>query len=85
MENIVKGWALTLIGLIGVVGILLHWTGFYEMPNPDFLSKTWEIVIALIICTGLAVFPRTKIEVYLEVLFSAVIALFKKKTESPKE
>ncbi len=82
MENIIKGWLLSAIGLLGIVVTILHATGVYELPNPEILDSTWEVTIALIVCFSLFLLPKTKIEKAVESLFSTIVNLFKKKYDN---
>lgn len=78
MQNLIKGYITSVLGLLGIVAIGLHWTGVLEFPNPEFLDKQSEIVIAFILCAGLFVLPYSKIEAVIESLFNWVIERFKK-------
>jgi hypothetical protein len=84
LENIIKGWVLSLIGLAGFILVVLHASGFYEFPNPEFLDKTYEVVIAFIVCIGFFILPKTKIDLVIEKLLNRVVDLFtgSKKKES---
>lgn len=79
MENLLKGWVLSLIGLIGILAIIAHSTGYLKFPNPDALSTTTESVIGLIVSFSLMLFPKTKIEGYVESMMGVVVNIFKKK------
>lgn len=78
LENTIKGWVLSAIGLLGLVAVIAHATGFYELPNPDILSKTYECVIAGIFCFALFLLPKTKIDTAIEKLFTWAIDKFTK-------
>lgn len=79
MNNLIKGWITTIGGLIGAVCISLHAVGIYEFPNPSVLDKPYEVGIGLIVCAGLFFMPYSKIEGFVEQLWSALINIFKKK------
>ena len=55
LENLFKGWALSIIGLIGIIFITLHVTGVYVFPNPAFLNSTTEVLIGFTICFALLI------------------------------
>ena len=76
-ENIIKGWLLSAIGLLGIVITMLHATGVYELPNPEILNSAWEVAIALVVCFSLFLLPKTKIEKAVESLFGVVVSMFK--------
>lgn len=78
MENLIKGYITSLIGLIGIVAIGLHLSGVLEFPNPDFLDKETEAGIALIGCIGLFILPYSKIEAMVESIINFIIDKFKK-------
>lgn len=78
MENLLKGYLTSILGLIGILAIGAHETGFFEFPNPDFLNKEWESLIALIICFGLFRLPSSKIEAFIDSLVQSVVDRFKK-------
>ncbi len=79
MENVIKGWFLTLIGFIGVIAIIAHASGFYVFPNPEFFNTKTEVSIGLLICFALVVFKKTKIETYIEEFLKPIIDFIKKK------
>lgn len=79
MENLLKGWVLSLMGLVGIFVIAAHATGFFVFPNPKALSTTTESVVGLIVCFSLLLFPKTKIEGYIESMMGVVVNIFKKK------
>lgn len=78
MQNLIKGYITSILGLLGVIAIFLHGSGFFEFPNPDFLDKQSEITIALIVCAALFILPYSKIESIIESLMTWVIEKFKK-------
>lgn len=86
MENLIKGWLLSLMGLAGIIIIGVHITGVYEFPNPKFLQKEWQIYIGLIASFGLMLLPKTKLEVYIDVIVAAAVdlvkSIFKKKSDA---
>ncbi len=84
MENLLKGWVLSLMGFIGIVAIAAHSTGFFVFPNPDILDNTYEAVIGLIVCFSLLLFPKTKIEALIESMMGVVVNIFTKKKDEPK-
>lgn len=81
MENLIKGYLTSFMGLICSIAIILHWSGLYEFPNPDFLDKPYEIVIALIVNGGLFMLPYSKIESMVESIWNILLGVFKKKVE----
>jgi len=78
MQNLIKGYITSLLGLIGVIAIGLHASGYYEFPNPEFLDKDTEVCIAIAICFGLFLLPYTKIESIIENVVNFIVDKFKK-------
>lgn len=85
LENAIKGYMLSLIGLVVFFAILAHGTGFYEFPNPTILHKGWEIGLGLLLSFGLIVFPKSKIESFVEQGWAILLGLFKNKVDKKEE
>lgn len=81
MENVVKGWFLTGLGVILTTLGLVHLSGFYVMPNPELLDAPWKVGIYFLVALCLVVFPKTKIESWLEAIAQSAFSIFKKKSE----
>lgn len=77
IENAIKGWVLSTIGLIGIVVTCLHWSGVWRLPNPEALSTSTECAISLITSFALFGLKKTKIDVLVEDFLQAVIDRFK--------
>lgn len=85
LENTIKGYVLSLLGLTGLVAIGLHALGLYEFPNPDFMNKGWEVATGILLCFGLFLMPKSKIEAFVESGWNLLIGMFKKKVLGEKE
>jgi hypothetical protein len=81
MENVIKGWFTTSLGIILVIAGLLHVFGIYRMPNPELMDNYWKIGLYFLISFSLALFSKSKIEIWLEDIAKAVFGIFKKKAE----
>lgn len=81
MENLIKGWITSVIGLAGVLITILHYFGIVKLPNPAALSNTWESVIAAILSLGFFMMPYTKIESAVESAWGSLLKLFNKKVD----
>lgn len=82
MENIIKGWVLSLIGLIGAIGILLHWTGYLALPNPKALDTNTECIIGLLVSGAFFALPKTKLDQWIT---DGVQSIFDKFTGKKKD
>lgn len=81
MENLVKGWFTSGLGIVLIILGIVHVFGFYEMPNPEIMDTYWKKGLYFLISFSLFLFSKTKIETVLESLVSSVVSLFKKKVE----
>lgn len=54
MENLVKGWVTSTIGLLIMLATAAHFFGIYDFPSTGQLSKPVESAISF--CVGLALF-----------------------------
>lgn len=66
MSNIIKGWITTILGLIIMVCVVLHFFGIVVFPNPTGMTKNSECIIAFLVGLALFLVPATKIEEILE-------------------
>jgi len=82
MENILKGWVLSLIGLAGVIGTIAHYFGFYEFPRSGVMEKGYESLIALIVSGALFALPKTKIDTWIESASNKVVGSFTGKKDA---
>lgn len=80
IQNIIKGWLTTLIGLAisgSVLGHAFNWPWF-RTPTPGVLSKPIELGIAFLIGLMLTVCPYSVIEKKLEQLWDIGITWLSK-------
>lgn len=56
MKSINKNTVLSVIGLVIITLSVVHYSGFYEFPNPDNLPSEIELVVAFAI--GLYMFIK---------------------------
>jgi hypothetical protein len=62
MNNIIKGWITTILGLAIMVVDVLFYFGVIELPEAEAVGKPMEILIAFGIGLSLFLIPATKLE-----------------------
>lgn len=82
MENIIKGWLTSLLGLAGAIITVLHYFGVVSLPNPEALSTAWETVLAAIISLGFFMIPYSKIEAFVESAWEILLKMLNKRNDS---
>lgn len=65
MENLIKGWVFSTIGLVVFIATLLHYFGYLVFPKPTALDNDYACIISLLISICCFSYPKTKIDEYL--------------------
>lgn len=70
MENVIKGWVTSLIGLVGMIATFLHATGIYPMPSTGLISNLTECIIGFLVSLALFILPKSRIEALVDKVIS---------------
>jgi len=81
MQNIVKGWATTIIGLAMIALSLLHFYGIVHLPAPEGISAETQLAVGFTVGLILFLLPGGVIEGGLTKILQGFVNLFTKKTE----
>lgn len=81
MNNIVKGWATTIIGLAMIAVSLLHFYGFLPLPEIEGISAETQLAVGFTVGLILFLLPGGIIEASLTKILQGLVNLFNKKTE----
>lgn len=79
--NRFKSGLSSLLGVIGMIAIVMHMTGIYKFPNPNFMNDWWEMGIGMIVCGGLFYLKDSEIADFIRQAWWSLLNLFKKKAE----
>lgn len=66
MNNILKGWITSIIGLSLMVGTGLHFFGVYKFDHPDKISEPVALCISFVVGMAMFFIPSTKLEEIVE-------------------
>lgn len=76
MENLIKGWVFSAVGLAVFIATILHYFGFLTFPKPTALDNDYACVISLIVSAACFSFPKTKIDDAIGQAFALVWSKF---------
>jgi len=62
MQNIIKGWITSLLGLCIMIATCVYFFGLVDFPHPDNVPKDTQIAIAFAVGLALFLVPSTFIE-----------------------
>lgn len=66
MKNALKGWVTSTIGLVLIVGSIIHFFGIIELPAPDGLAGWKAAGLSFTVGFVLFLVPASKLEAHLE-------------------
>lgn len=66
MENLIKGWITSIMGLAGMIATFLHGFGIYEFPTPGYIGKGYECLLAFCLSLALFILPKSRIEALID-------------------
>jgi membrane protein CcdC involved in cytochrome C biogenesis len=69
MNNVIKGWITTIVGLGIMVVDVLYFFGFIQLPKPSFVPTPVAVLIAFIVGIVLFLVPHSRIEKALEEIY----------------